>query len=310
MTATPGQEYEASQIKVLEGLEPVRQRPGMYIGSTDEKGLHHCVQEIVDNSVDEALAGHCNNITVIMNSDGSITVHDNGRGIPVNIHPKTGKSALETIFTVLHAGGKFEKDAYKVSGGLHGVGSSVVNALSEYLEVTVHKHGKTHYQKYQRGIPVEDVKETGDTEYTGTSVTFKPDAEIFETVEFSQANILQRVKQAAYLTPGITFTFINENNNFYQRFYFDSGIKTWLRSMVDRQETLSSAHYFQEEGNNCWVEIAFQYVNTASVNDSVLSFTNNIPTKNGGTHVLGFKSALLKIINEIGKERGKIHKKI
>ena len=302
--------YTGKDIKVLEGLEPVRQRPWMYIGSTDVHGLHHMVQEIIDNAVDESLAGYCNNITVIMEKSWAITVHDNGRGIPVNIHPKTGKSALETVFTVLHAWWKFEKGAYKVSGGLHGVGSSVVNALSEYLEVTVHKHGKTYYQKYLQGVPVEDVKETWETEYTGTSVTFKPDASIFETIEFQQNVILQRVKQAAYLTPGITFTFINENTNFYQRYYFDNGIKTRLKSMVANQQTLSSDHYFQDEVDNCWIEISFQYVNTASVNDSVISFANNIPTKNGWTHVLWFKSALLNVINEIGKERWKIHKKI
>jgi len=304
------QEYEASQIKVLEGLEPVRQRPWMYIGSTDTNGLHHMVQEIIDNAVDEALWGYCNNITTIMNKDGSVTIHDNGRGIPVNIHPKTGKSALETVFTILHAGGKFEKWAYKVSWGLHGVGSSVVNALSEKLEVTVHKHGKSHFQQYLKGVPQKDVEVVGETEYTGTSVTFRPDGSIFETTEFLQHIILQRVKQAAYLTPWVTFTFINENENFYQRFYFENGIKTRLTSLVDKQQTLTSAHYFKTETDDCWIEITFQYVNTASVNDSILSFVNNIPTKNGGTHVLGFKSALLKIINEIGKEKGKIHKKI
>jgi len=307
---TSNQEYEASDIKILEGLEPVRQRPGMYIGSTDSNGLHHMVQEIIDNAVDEAIGGHCTWITTTLNKDGSITVHDNGRWIPVQIHPKTGKSALETVFTVLHAGGKFEKWAYKISGGLHGVGSSVVNALSEKLEVKVHKHGKIYYQWYKKGVPEEDVKEIGETEFTGTTVTFKPDKEIFETVEFSQSIILGRIKQGAYLTPGVTFNFVNKETGYRQRFYFEWGIKTWLKNMVDNQQTLSSAHYLNTEKEDCWIELVFQYVNTASVNDSVISFANNIPTKNWGTHVLGFKSALLRIINEIWKERGKIHKKI
>jgi len=310
MSIQTSKEYNASHIKVLEWLEPVRQRPWMYIGSTDEKWLHHMVQEIIDNSVDEALAWHANNITIIMNEDWSVSVHDNGRGIPVDIHEKTWKSALETIFTVLHAGWKFEHSAYKISWGLHGVGSSVVNALSERLEVKIHKNWKIHMQKYERWIPLEDTKIIWETERNGTIVSFKPDNTIFETVEFNQDTIIQRVKQAAYLTPGITFTFINKINNFSQRYYFDGWIKTRLKSMVGKQQTLSSTHYINDEKEKCRTEIAFQYVNTASVNDTIISFTNNIPTKNGGTHVLWFKSALLKIINEIWKERWKIHKKI
>jgi len=310
MTVSTWQEYEAEQIKVLEWLEPVRQRPWMYIWSTDDKWLHHMVQEIIDNAVDEALAGFCTQITAILSPDGVVTVHDNGRGIPVNIHPKTWKSALETVFTILHAWWKFEKWAYKVSWGLHGVGSSVVNALSERLEVTVYKHGKVHHQKYNRGVPVEIVKEIWETSYTGTSVMFKPDDTIFETVEFIPEIITNRIKQAAYLTPKVTFTFIDQKNNTNQRYYFQSWIKTWIKSMVDNQQTLTTAHYINAETDKCHTEITFQYVNTASVNDSVISFANNIPTKNWGTHVLGFKSALLTIINEIAKEKGKMHKKI
>lgn len=307
---TPEQqhEYDASQIRVLEGLEPVRQRPGMYIGSTDARGLHHMVQEIVDNAVDEALAGYCRDVTTILNEDGSVTVHDNWRGIPVDIHPKTGKSALETVYTVLHAGGKFDKGAYKISGGLHGVGASVVNALSTWLEVTVYKHGKIHQIRFEKGIPQGELRVIGDTDKTGTSVTFMPDWTIFETLEFSETAEVARMKQAAYLTPGVSFTFKNLKTWLMSRFMYEWGIKTWLKNLVWNQQPLSSAHYFKAETENCQAEISFQFVNTN--NDHTLSFVNNIPTKDGGTHILGFKSALLKIMNEIGKERDKIDKKI
>lgn len=307
---TPEQqhEYDASQIRVLEGLEPVRQRPGMYIGSTDARGLHHMVQEIVDNAVDEALAGYCRDVTTILNEDGSVTVHDNWRGIPVDIHPKTGKSALETVYTVLHAGGKFDKGAYKISGGLHGVGASVVNALSTWLEVTVYKHGKIHKMRFEKGIPQGELRVIGDTDKTGTSVTFMPDGTIFETLEFSETAEVARMKQAAYLTPGVSFTFKNLKTWLMSRFMYEWGIKTWLKNLVWNQQPLSSAHYFKAETENCQAEISFQFVNTN--NDHTLSFVNNIPTKDGGTHILGFKSALLKIMNEIGKERDKIDKKI
>ena len=307
---TPEQqhEYDASQIRVLEGLEPVRQRPGMYIGSTDARGLHHMVQEIVDNAVDEALAGYCRDVTTILNEDGSVTVHDNWRGIPVDIHPKTGKSALETVYTVLHAGGKFDKGAYKISGGLHGVGASVVNALSTWLEVTVYKHGKIHQMRFKKGIPQGELRGIGDTDKTGTSVTFMPDGTIIETLEFSETAEVARMKQAAYLTPGVSFTFKNLKTWLMSRFMYEWGIKTWLKNLVWNQQPLSSAHYFKAETENCQAEISFQFVNTN--NDHTLSFVNNIPTKDGGTHILGFKSALLKIMNEIGKERDKIDKKI
>ena len=308
MTELSSKDYDASHIKVLEWLEPVRQRPGMYIGSTDAKWLHHLVQEIVDNAVDEALAWYCTTITTCINDDGSITVHDNGRWIPVDKHEKTGKSALETVFTVLHAWGKFDKDAYKISWGLHGVWASVVNALSEWLEVTVYKNGKKYFQRYQRGIPDGDLQEIGESDKLGTTVKFKPDATIFETVEFSQSVEIARMKQAAYLSPGITFNFVNKITWTKQRFYFEWGIKTWLTNLVGTQESLSSLHYFKTEGKDCLWEIAFEFVNTP--NDHILSFVNDIPTIDGGTHVLGFKSALLNIINEIGKEKDKINKKI
>ncbi|MCX6823350.1 MAG: DNA gyrase subunit B [candidate division SR1 bacterium] len=308
MTPLSSKDYDASHIKVLEGLEPVRQRPGMYIGSTDARGLHHLIQEIVDNAVDEALAGYCTTITTTLNEDGSVSIHDNGRGIPVDKHEKTGKSALETVFTVLHAGGKFDKDVYKVSGGLHGVGASVVNALSEWLEVTVYKNGKKYFQRFERGIPQGEIQEMGESDKVGTSVKFKPDALVFETIEFSQPIEIARMKQSAYLTPGVTFNFINKVTRFKQRFFFEGGIKTWLKNLVGEQQALSSIHYINMEGKDCLAEIAFEFVNTP--NDHMLSFVNNIPTTDGGSHVLGFKSALLNIINEVAKEKDKMNKKI
>ena len=308
MTPLSSKEYDASHIKVLEGLEPVRQRPGMYIGSTDARGLHHLIQEIVDNAVDEALAGYCTTITTTLNEDGSVSIHDNGRGIPVDKHEKTGKSALETVFTVLHAGGKFDKDVYKVSGGLHGVGASVVNALSEWLEVTVYKNGKKYFQRFERGIPQGEIQEMGESDKIWTSVKFKPDALVFETIEFSQPIEIARMKQSAYLTPWVTFNFVNKVTGFKQRFLFEWGIKTWLKNLVGEQQALSSIHYINVEGKDCLAEIAFEFVNTP--NDHMLSFVNNIPTTDGGSHVLGFKSALLNIINEVAKEKDKMNKKI
>lgn len=301
-------DYDASQIKVLEGLEPVRQRPGMYIGSTDIKGLHHLIQEIVDNAVDEALAGHCTHITTILHADGSVTVHDNGRGIPVDKHPTTGKSALETVFTVLHAGGKFEKSAYKISGGLHGVGASVVNALSDYTEVTVHKNGKIFYQRYERGVPQGELEERGETDISGTTVHFKPDLTIFETGDFVEATEVARMKRGAYLTPGVTFTIINEKTGLRRRFYYEGGIKTWLTNIVAEQRPVSALHYLNQEGKDCLMEVSFQYVDSTVGN--IYSYVNNIPTPDGGTHELGFKSAVLTVLNEIALDKGMIDKKI
>jgi len=305
---TDSKTYDASNIKVLEGLEPVRQRPGMYIGSTDVRGLHHMIQEIVDNAVDEALAWFCTNITTILHKDNSITVYDNGRWIPVDKHPKTGKSALETVFTVLHAGGKFDKSVYKVSGWLHWVWASVVNALSEWLEVEVHKNGKIYKQRYERGIPTWELEIIGDTSRTGTVVKFFPDKKIFDTIEFVGSTEMARMKQAAYLTPGVTFTVIDEKEDHKERFYFEWWVKTWLNNLVWEQMRLSSPHYINVEWKDCLVEITFQFVNTS--NDHSLSFVNNIPTKDGGTHVLWFRSALLQAINEVWKEKDRIDKKI
>lgn len=292
----------------MEWLEPVRHRPWMYIWSTDARGLHHMVYEIVDNAVDEALAGHCQNITVVMSKWSTITVYDDGRGIPVDMHEKTGKSALETILTVLHAGGKFEKGAYKISGGLHGVWSSVVNALSSYMKAEVHKDGKVHMQEYKRGVPQWDVAIIGDTEVNGTTITFIPDDTIFDTMEFSWHTVATRMKHAAYLTPWVTFTLVDEVREKQERFYFEWGIKTWLKNLLGTQTPLSDQFYVEQEGKEVLVETAFQFVD--STNDNIMSFVNNITTKDGGTHVLWFKDALLKAVNEFAHSVGEIDKKI
>ncbi len=307
-TVNAAKQYDASHIKVLEWLEPVRQRPWMYIWSTDTKWLYHMIQEILDNSVDESLAWFCTSINIILNENWSVTVSDNGRWIPVDKHQKTWKSALETVFTVLHAWWKFDKETYKVSWWLHGVWASVVNALSEWLEVQVHKDGKIYQQKYSRWIPQWELEIVWETDKSWTTVTFMPDDQIFETLEFSENTEVSRIKQAAYLTPGVTFTFISQKSGLRQRFYFEEWIKTRLNNLVWEQQRLSSAHYINKEWENCLAEISFQFVNTN--NDHTLSFVNNIPTKDWGTHLLGFKSALLRIINEIWKEKEKIDKKI
>ncbi len=302
------QEYDASQIKVLEGLEPVRQRPGMYIGSTDVRGLHHLVYEIVDNGVDEALAGYCNNISLTIHKNGWVSVKDDGRGIPVDIVGKTGKSGLETVLTVLHAGGKFEKSAYKVSGGLHGVGASVVNALATELKATVYKHGKIHTISFKRGVPTSELQVVGETDLQGTTIEFLADDTIFETTKYNYETLSSRLKYAAYLTPGVTFTITDEAAGKAERFYYEGGIKTWLKNLVDDQKPLSALHYVNKEGKDVLVEISFQYVN--SNNDNILSFVNNINTTDHGTHVVGFKNAMTNVINEVAKAKGKIDNKI
>ncbi len=304
------QSYDASQIKVLEWLEPVRHRPWMYIGSTDARWLHHMVYEIVDNAVDEALAGHCKNITLIIEKGSKITVMDDGRWIPVDVHQKTGKSALETILTVLHAWGKFEKGAYKVSWWLHGVWSSVVNALSSKMRAEVHKDGKIHMQEYKRWIPVSDISVIGETDKQGTIISFTPDDTIFDTLEFSYHTLSTRMKHAAYLTPGVTFTILDKRTSTgkEERFYFEWGIKTRLKNLVGGQKVLSPIFYHEAEGEEVQVEIAFQFVD--STNDNLLSFANNITTKDGGTHVLWFKDAVLTAVNNVAKDKGEIDKKI
>ncbi len=299
--------YEAQNITVLEGLEAVRKRPGMYIGTTSERGLHHLVWEIVDNSVDEALAGYCDKIEVKILPDNIIEVVDNGRGIPTDIHPKYGKSALEIVLTVLHAGGKFENDNYKVSGGLHGVGVSVVNALSEWLEVEVRKAGVVHYQKYHRGKPEEDVKIIGscDENEHGTIVRFKADGEIFETLIYNYFTLSNRLKELAYLNKGLTITLsdLRKDEKKEETYKFDGGILDFLNEIVkDDTTVIEKPFYVSSEQDNVGVDVTFTY--TTSQNEVIYSFVNNINTHEGGTHVQGFRTALTKVINDVGKAQG------
>ena len=299
--------YEAQNITVLEGLEAVRKRPGMYIGTTSERGLHHLVWEIVDNSVDEALAGYCNKIEVKILPDNIIEVVDNGRGIPTDIHPKYGKSALEIVLTVLHAGGKFENDNYKVSGGLHGVGVSVVNALSEWLEVEVRKEGNIYYQKYHRGKPEEDVKIIGSCEANehGTTVRFKADGDIFETLVYNYFTLSNRLKELAYLNRGLTITLsdLRKDEKKEETYKFDGGILDFLNEIVKEEATIiDKPFYVSAEQDNVGVDVTFTY--TTSQNEVIYSFVNNINTHEGGTHVQGFRTALTKVINDVGKAQG------
>ncbi len=302
------QNYDASQIKVLEWLEPVRQRPGMYIWSTDSRWLHHMVQEIVDNAVDEALAWYCNNIIVILQQNGYVTVVDDWRGIPVDIHSKTWKSALETIMTMLHAWWKFEKSAYKVSWGLHWVWWSVVNALSSHMVAKVYKNGKIYKQEYEKWVPLSDLQEVWETDKTWTLMQFKPDKKMFETVDFSYTSISSRLRQSAYLTPWVSFTIIDETTNKKKRFYFQWGIRTWLKNIVWEQKSVTDQYFIQETWKDIWVDITFQFVD--STNDNILSFVNNVYTVDWWTHVNWFKNALLKVINETAQALWQTDKKV
>jgi DNA gyrase subunit B len=299
MENTQNSEYNASQIKVLEGLEAVRKRPSMYIGNTSIKGLHHLVYEVVDNSIDEAMAGHCDTINVSINKDGSVTVIDNGRGIPVALHKAQNKSALEVVMTVLHAGGKFDKDTYKVSGGLHGVGISVVNALSKKVIVIVKRDGKIHQQEYERGKPISELKLIGDTNETGTEVTFLPDDEIFQETEF-QFNILEnRLRELSYLNKGIKITLKQEEKE--KEFYSEDGIISFVKYINKNSESIhEDIIYFNKEKDDIELEVALQY--NAGYVEKLYSFVNNINTVEGGTHVIGFKAALTRAVNEYIKK--------
>ncbi|MDQ7031954.1 MAG: DNA topoisomerase (ATP-hydrolyzing) subunit B [Desulfonauticus sp.] len=287
--------YNAESIKVLEGLSAVRKRPAMYIGSTDYRGLHHLVYEVVDNSIDEAMAGYCNHIKVIIHLDSSITVIDNGRGIPVDIHPKEKRPAVEVVMTVLHAGGKFDNSTYKVSGGLHGVGVSVVNALSEFLEVTIRRDSKKYFQRYERGIPVTKLQELGETKKRGTTIKFKPDAEIFEDVNFDYSILAKRFEELAYLNKGILIEILDERTGNYDNFKFDGGIVSFIEKLNNDNTSLHSVCYGFTEIKNIQVEFAFQY--SSNYSEKILSFANNIKTIEGGTHLVGFKTALTRSIN-------------
>ncbi|MCY7789322.1 DNA topoisomerase (ATP-hydrolyzing) subunit B [Bacillus haynesii] len=298
--------YDENQIQVLEGLEAVRKRPGMYIGSTSGKGLHHLVWEIVDNSIDEALAGYCTEINVEIEKDNSITVKDNGRGIPVGIHEKMGRPAVEVIMTVLHAGGKFDGSGYKVSGGLHGVGASVVNALSTELDVTVYRDGKVHYQEFERGVPKADLKVIGETEVTGTTTHFKPDPEIFtETTEYDYDTLATRVRELAFLTKGIKITIEDKRDGKERKneYCYEGGIKSYVEHLNRSREVVHEEPvYIEGSKDGITVEVALQY--NDSYTSNIYSFANNIHTYEGGTHEAGFKTGLTRVINDYARRNG------
>ncbi len=294
--------YDQGAIQVLEGLDPVRKRPGMYIGSTDERGLHHLVTEVVDNSIDEALAGYCDKIIVSIEKDGSCKVIDNGRGIPTGIIPKEGKSAVEVVLTKLHAGGKFGGSGYKISGGLHGVGVSCVNALSKWLEATVYQNGKIYKQIFNRGIAQRPLQEVGTTDRTGTTIQFYPDPEIFETLDFNYDTMKIRLRELAYLNRGLTIQLIDrrEEPARDETFHYEGGIVQFVESLNKNKETVfPEVIYFDESYENGEVEIAMQY--NDSYSETIFAFANNINTEEGGTHLEGFKNSLTKIINDYGK---------
>lgn len=298
------QEYDASQIQVLEGLEAVRMRPGMYIGSTSSEGLHHLVWEIVDNSIDEALAGFATHIEVFIEEDNSITVVDDGRGIPVDIQAKTGRPAVETVFTVLHAGGKFGGGGYKVSGGLHGVGSSVVNALSTQLDVRVYKNGNIHFQEFKRGVVVDDLAIIGSTDLTGTTVHFTPDPEIFtETVEFNYDKLAKRIQELAFLNRGLRISIADKRKGIEQNhdFHYEGGISSYVEYLNEKKDVIiKTPIYTDGEMDGIAVEVAMQY--TTGYHENVMSFANNIHTHEGGTHEQGFRTALTRVINDYAKK--------
>lgn len=302
-------EYTADQITVLEGLEPVRVRPGMYIGSTDEKGLHHLVYEVVDNSIDEALAGVCDLIKVTIKKDNSVIVEDDGSGIPVETHPKTGKSTLETVLTVLHAGGKFSNDAYQYSGGLHGVGVSCVNALSTYLIARVKRDGKMYEQRFEKGKTVTEltvIKE--NVRGTGTSIEFMPDNTIFETLNFEKNVLAKRFREMAFLNKGVKIEFADEREGYKELFHYEGGIKSFVEYINKSKKPLDhEVMYIEGEKETTKVEIAMQY--TESYNETIVSFTNNIKTVDGGTHVVGFKSALTRALNDYARNKNILKEK-
>lgn len=298
------QNYDESQIQVLEGLEAVRKRPGMYIGTTSSRGLHHLVYEIVDNSIDEALAGFCKEIEVVINEDNSITVSDDGRGMPVGIHPKMGKPAVEVIMTVLHAGGKFGGGGYKVSGGLHGVGASVVNALSEWCEVTVSREGKVWKQKYSRGNVLTGLEVIGETDSNGTMVSFKPDETIFEETEYDFEILSNRLRELAFLNKGISITLVDKREEEkIENYLYEGGIKEFVSYLNRNKEVLHKEPiYVEGEKDGIICEVSLQY--NDSYSENLFSFANNIDTIEGGTHLVGFKTALTRVINDYGKKFG------
>jgi len=297
--------YDATSIQVLEGLEAVRRRPGMYVGGTDIKALHHLVYEVVDNSIDEALAGSCDRISVTINEDSSVTVEDNGRGIPVDIHPEKKISALTVVMTVLHAGGKFGGGGYKVSGGLHGVGVSAVNALSEWCEVEVRRAGKVHFQRFERGIPIGVVKEIGKAKegVSGTRTTFKFDTTIFkEEIDYRFDTLVQRFREMAFVTRGVTIHLMDERSNREMTFYFEGGITSFVRYLNRNRQTLHPVMYAEKQVEGVGVEAAVQY--TDAYTESVYSFANTINTIDGGTHMTGLRTALTRVVNDYARKSG------
>ncbi len=302
--------YNAGSIQVLEGLEPVRKRPGMYIGSTGTKGLHHCVMEVMDNSIDEVLAGRADTVKVVIYKDGSISVEDNGSGIPVEVHPKTGKSTLETVLTVLHAGGKFNNDAYKVSGGLHGVGVSCVNALSEWLIATVKRGGHIYEQHFARGKAQGDIEVVGDTKESGTTIQFMPDEEIFDTTEFSKEVLVNKFRETAFLNKGVRITLIDEREEEpgEEVFHYEGGIKSFVEYINRSKNAITNdIIYFDKSMDDCELEIAMQY--TDGYSENVLTFANNIHTTEGGYHLTGFRNALTRALNDYGRKANIIKEK-
>ena len=309
--ATKTKEYDESSISILEGLEAVRKRPGMYIGSVSTKGLNHLVYEIVDNSVDEHLAGHCSEITVTLEKDGTATITDNGRGIPTGIHEKAGIPAVEVVFTILHAGGKFGDGGYKISGGLHGVGASVVNALSEWLKVTIKRDGKVYEQNYARGKVMSKLKEVGTCRKndTGTSVTFYPDGEIFEKTYFKAESIKSRLHETAYLNPNLTITFENKRVGEEEKvvFHEEEGISAYVKALNKEKEAVHDVVYFKRASEGMELEVAFQF--TTDFQENIVGFCNNICTQEGGTHITGFKSKFTSVINQYARELGILKEK-
>jgi len=305
---TDDKKYGAEQIQVLEGLEPVRKRPGMYIGGTGAEGLHHLIWEIVDNGIDEALAGYADTVTVKLLADGGVQVFDNGRGIPTDIHSKTGKSTVETVLTVLHAGGKFGEGGYKVSGGLHGVGSSVVNALSERLHVKVYRDGKVFEQDYAKGAPLADLKVTGKSTSTGTEITFWPDFTIMEKNDWNYQIILDRLRHAAYLTKGIKTSLEVEATGVIYGFYFEGGIQSYVKHLnIGKEVVDDDIFYIDKTVNDTQVEIAMQY--TDAYTEQIIPFANNVPNPEGGSHLTGFRSALTRVINDYAHKQGLLKEK-
>lgn len=301
--------YDAAEIQVLEGLEPVRKRPGMYIGSTGFDGLHHLIKEIADNSIDEAIAGHATRVDLTLLADGGCKVEDDGRGIPVEIHPKTGKSTLETVLTVLHAGGKFGGGGYKVSSGLHGVGSSVVNALSDRMVAEVYRKGKIHHIEFCAGVPQAPLKIAGSTDKQGTCITFYPDATIFkETVEFDYDWVVNYLRHQAYLTKGILVTILDERSGEQDAFYFEGGIKSYVKKLNIGKEVVSDdIFYVERQVEDSMIEIAVQYNDTFA--ETMRPFANNVLTPDGGTHVIGFRTALNRVINDYARKNGLLKEK-